>query len=642
MAKHSATDDDANMQGSLDALTRRGFMRLNATLIAASSTTSCSWGTQHEDVREALQLLRAQDLLSLRVALSNIHVQHRYLKPTQLVRTKPGKPATLTFILPGQHIAEAAFVNGDPTALAQLPSSAFIAGPTRLVFQWDDTQDAVELSFSTLLDWAQWRFIPEQSTIEIPAGIALSTYSPLRFEHATTPVVHNARAELWHTRIASADPDATHPSVTIALAPVPPDTQFRLTPSLQNRRSTQGKQAQLRTLLLSAQGGWLDLFGNWEQGPVRRWEHRSAAGRDQRVVVERETGFVYPFGHQAAVIEVTERVVDDARALSGTITQAALLRRRRFIVIKQASVTYAAGNGVFQQITLQQKTTPPLSGYANTADDPYLKPFWIESGDQAFEFDAQCRDWAGHTVFMSLNAVFVADDPQRVEEAHVFYAESDSARRTGQLNGQSTVVAPFDTPRARKTAPSEGDTTLQLLSLRHTAETAPETGRLFDWRTQKMRVRIPALANDLPADVNDGWFSYVNPDPADEAENSGELFAYAEQDDVLIPMSFADKTDRSGGLVTPSINVQGISRRYGPVGDADSVRDGSDTSLGKYFSDDAAILFNIGFGSLSLDFKPTWAPQFYVKVEKAEDEEDKDKDKDKAHETSQTTSCEKS
>ncbi|MEL6870239.1 MAG: hypothetical protein AAFO81_10605 [Pseudomonadota bacterium] len=607
------------------SVSRRGFLRLNAALLGAASTTSCVWRGQPVDARTALQLLRAEDLLSMRVEFGNLRVEHRYLKSSQLVRESAAKPASLTFILPSQHSAEQAFANA--TAIPSLPAAHFAAAPTRLTFVWPRDLQRIDLRVSTLLDWDQWQFDAARSTIEVPAGIVISPNDLVRFRHARQPVTYAGRSELWHTQLSAADPAQTHPVVQIALADSSAATAFALTPSIENRRSVIGKSAQLRTLMLSPMGAWLDLYGGWDTGSMRRWEHRTTAGQDQRVVVEGAVGFLYPFGHRASVIEVTERTLSAATAGRQSRRRAAVLRRRRFIVIKQAEVRYAAGGSALQSIRLQQQVTPPLSGVGDTADDPYAQAFWIESGGAAFTFQADCEDWAGHQISMPLSAMFVADNTTLIESLPEQYAQAEATRRSSVVDGQAIVVAPFAGDAQRKPDRSEGDTTLQVLTLQHGATHNSAGEQPFVWRTAAMHARIPSLANELPPDINLGWFDYLDPD--DNANNVGELFATMTSGTQPIPMSYADKTDRSGGLVTPSIDVTGISRLLGPVGDADSVQSGTETSLKDYFSDDAALLFNIGLGSIEIDFEPAWAPQFYVKVEKAKEEKASDKADDK-------------
>ena len=155
-----------------------------------------------------------------------------------------------------------------------------------------------------------------RSRIELPVGLALSPDPAARWAHATRPVAHNGRIELWHTRLASDGPDIL-PTVSILGPGYTPEVDWETALTDADRQSLIGKSAEARTLILSPMGGWLDVRGRWEAqtaADLSRWEQVATAGQDQRVVVERQEGFLYPFGHRATVLSVTERKVEETPA----------------------------------------------------------------------------------------------------------------------------------------------------------------------------------------------------------------------------------------------------------------------------------------------------------------------------------------
>ena len=69
-------------------------------------------------------------------------------------------------------------------------------------------------------------------------------------------------------------------------------------------------------LMLSSLGAWMDLMGDWnyERFPfplnISQWRHRGTQGRDHYVRVVYE-GFLFPFGHRASLVKITERKFED-------------------------------------------------------------------------------------------------------------------------------------------------------------------------------------------------------------------------------------------------------------------------------------------------------------------------------------------
>ncbi len=571
-------------------LSRRDFIRLNLALLILAGTSSCSWSDATPDERSAFRILRMEDLLSLRFELQNLRIEHRWRKPARLVRMRPGQDAFVSIGFPGQHILEQAFPEGQHTEPIVLPAKSRMARPSRLVFKIPPGRDPIDLTFDALLDWRDWipmlpqanpdgRFAEPSATkpssnsslVELPYGLMLSPNVAARWVHATRPVTHDGRTELWHTRLAPVDP--RQPLTVSIFQPADPaggmaDVETSMT--AEDRGKLAGKTAEARTLILSPMGGWLDVRGQWEKdAPIARWQHKVTAGQDQRVVIQREDGFLYPFGQRAALITVTERKLWRAQ---DDDPQHALLRKRSFVVIKTPAMAYAHGQMALSRMTALDLVTPPLH---NTT--PVDGPFWIETDvDQPFLFRFRARDWAQRRLWLQAPAIFVTESGG-IARAQDLY-QSSASRRTCPLNGQAASVAKFDSAapidKDRWDEPlskprSAGDTTLNLLQIEFAAAAvaAPvDDAPPFSCRTARMQVRVPSLEPYLNDEQNRGWFALVDPDPPD---NLGEIFARAQgAGHERIPMYFDQQADRCGGVAAPSFDVDGLSRVRGPVGDA--------------------------------------------------------------------------
>ncbi len=367
--------------------------------------------------------------------------------------------------------------------------------------------------------------------------------------------------------------------VSIVEPPASPDRLPRFETSLtpQDRADLVGKRAEARTLILSPMGGWLDIHGRWESDPaIARWQHTVTAGQDQRVVIQREDGYLFPFGQRAALLTVSERQIEGS---AGQQVGQARLRKRFFVVIKNAEAQYAHGSMALSRMTAQDLVTPPLHLHG-----PVDGPFWIETGpDELFQFRFVAQDWAGRELLLEAPAIFVTGRGG-IDKAQTLYASSDIARRTTTLNGQSAAIVRFAPTDGGDTTDrwgdplahprSVGDTTVQLLELEfgatRTGSLQPPDAAPFSCHTAGMELRIPSLAPYLSEVLNKGWFDLVDPDSVavDSPRNLGEVFARARVDAARIPMYFDEQADRCGGLAAPSFDADGLSRVHGPVGDA--------------------------------------------------------------------------
>ena len=571
----------------LGNLSRRDFIRFNLALLALAGTASCRWPDDLPDERSTLRLMRAEDLLALTFEWRNLRIQHRGRQPARLVRIRENQEALLIVGFPGQHIFEQAYPGSTASGSIVLPARARIARPSRLVFKLPPERPYINLTFDGLLGWSDWNPVwpeadrkeqtpaaaAEPSRVAMPYGLALSPEDAARWHHATHPVTHDGRTELWHTRLLPQD--SRQPLTVKILQPEPVAgdmTDITTALTERDREALAGRSARARTLILSPMGGWLDVRGRWESGaPSARWQQRVTAGQDQQVVIERQEGFLYPFGQRAALISVTERQLVKVRA---TPSPEALLRQRDFIVIKQPEAAYTHGQMALSRMTALGLVTPPLYDARRRYDDQGV--FWIETGPgQAFPFRFRARDWAERPLFLEAPALFVAD-ADRLPAARALYEQDDNdPRRKAPLHGQAAAVVMFDSAVEGDTdrwgVPLEnprsvGDTTVYLLQIEFagTVRTGPDAGPPFDCRTKRMEVQLPSLEPYLDEADNRGWFTLVDPDPP---ENRGEVFARAWDGDK-IPMYFDRQADRSGGVAAPSFDVDGLSRVRGPVGDA--------------------------------------------------------------------------
>ncbi len=190
-------------------------------------------------------------------------------------------------------------------------------------------------------------------------------------------------------------------------------------------------------LMLTSLGAWLDSSGKWDIAAVRaagmpvfgnvtQWDHRATMGRDQYVKVVK-IGRIFPFGHRAVQITITERRVDPATGL-------AFLGQKAFIEIKEPTRSYA------QEGTLLKRRMPFKSVTFKTLSTPQIEArtvlgisvshgYWIKSVDTGsdFLFKMQAVDWDGVTQTFEMPLIFVHDN-WASNYAPTFTPNNDAAR----------------------------------------------------------------------------------------------------------------------------------------------------------------------------------------------------------------------
>nr|MBA2431248.1 hypothetical protein [Chthoniobacterales bacterium] len=458
----------------------------------------------------SVEVVRPDDLLVVTLDFYNL----------RLIASSGGTPAHVTrhgagdgFIVahfPPQSFAERAFFEAEPGSpgtepLGVSPVPSRIAGRSQLVFRIRDPLLPLEFSLEAILQALTQSSQVVQSTIQAPVGtppvggnanfggtirsqftaieapyrLVLSPSYLSRWEHAFAPVTDaaNKRTELWHTRIsAGAKAGAVwSPDFMGTTAPVPPPDQFPFRMSLNKRyrhqivrlsadRSLGGSaQFELQRLMLSSQGAWLSSHGQWAtELDLIEWRHIMTAGRDQHARVVKE-GYLFPLGHRAVIVTITERKVQrGVRRLEGG--PVAALRQRKLIFVRQPTRTYQHRHVPFRTATVKTLVTPNLDppelsqvapGVADTG-------FWPRVKDEDFLFHVVATDWEGREAEFRAPQMFImkslahgaATAPQFVTYFNGIAATN--ARRACPMNGQKIAFAP---------AQKSGDTTLETAQL---------------------------------------------------------------------------------------------------------------------------------------------------------------------------------
>ena len=365
-------------------------------------------------------------------------------------------------------------------------------------------------------------------------------------------------------------------------------------------------------LMLTALGATVNLGGFWPDGSVMAWRHRAQIGRDAFVRVV-EKGYLYPFGHPASLVTITERIF--ASDSFGDVV--AYLRQRQFVVVRQPVVDLTAvpftsvppslaRQSPFRRIELTTLVSPDLDLSSSAATDvsPALKHpdcFWLVAGGIDVSFGVRALDWAGRTVDFDAPLIFVRGtstvvnpfDPgpgssplgmASVRDAYI--GAANAGRRSRPFAGQTVAFAPAGDP---------GDTDVVADTIAF--DTAGWSGSANDDAPAFVPIVSPEL--DYGADVHLpalnrllGQDIALKTNYADVyilngfgLANPGEIF-------LEIPPAYVQtiKTPpkRVGGVGTPVQDAEVVGRR-GPKGDRTNAKNGTfDPST--LFGDDAKLL----------------------------------------------------
>lgn len=457
-----------------------------------------------------------------------------------------------------------------------------------------------------------------ETAIEAPYRLIVSPSARGGFAHAVRPVAPQGdptRIELWHSRLgvrvegsenghAHVNERDTQQRIVRAIwardldPPAPGDpyqptdeasaqdllAPFRMSLDRRDRgmfvRQTadptlaEPKPVDTRRLYLSALGAWLDLHAAWTKDEIRpyasegepsvlAWDHIAPMGRDQYVRVV-YPGYLFPFGHFAALVKVTERKVPDA------VGPQAHLFQRKFLIVAEPLRVYDQRDLPFKQIRLTPLVTPDiddplLPATPHTAQPFGINPqdlFWPVVGDAKFTFTLDCLDHAGDPVRLQAPLLFVAahlgTPAHKVVTKHMYTQDST-------IDARSQKVA-----ISRPTVP--GDTTLEVESF--TFLGIPGNPGDLSSRPNLVTTRavVPATRHLAPnaepltleyaeAYLNNGF----------DAGNEGQVFARVVGEAAKI---LYESTDRAGGLIAPNLPIEGLSRKLGPVGDVAAIAQG--------------------------------------------------------------------
>jgi hypothetical protein len=392
----------------------------------------------------------------------------------------------------------------------------------------------------------------------------------------------------------------------------------------------------VRRLMLTSQGAWMNILGTWPTDEytgtqyiaenLLTWEHRTTQGRDQYVKIVK-AGRLYPFGHKAAQVTITERKLMEYNG-----RMYAYLLQREFIIVREKVKNYRLSDfpGVprrarqtpLKSVEIKTHATPPIkasAGKITGATDgsgatESFYAYWVRqfepSSNPKFMFDMVVTDWDGNSKELSAPLIFVMEDfaAKKASQGKSILGYVRSAYLADNAIDAKGQVFAYAEPLPSSV---EKDTRhLPTDSLKFTAEilsaTSPElrpNDPLFHPMLSSAKVRLdvaeqitnqsaPATITLAEVYLNNGYagpnskgmaFANVNPKASVVPVTPGFITSL---DDGGLKLPFPGS--QAGGLATPSSVIKGLSAYAGPFGGAvdafaEGFGDGTSFNPGDFF-----------------------------------------------------------
>ncbi len=343
-----------------------------------------------------------------------------------------------------------------------------------------------------------------------------------------------------------------------------------------------------KRLMLTSLGAWMDIQGKWNppdsvpELDIEAWKHQATMGRDHFVKVVYK-GYLFPFGHRASLIKVTERKIQRPNA---TGSKTAYLRQRMYIVVREPEKVYPleaiSWEMPLRRIVLKTEITPMLdvpqnNDVVSNGIGLGQEGFWPHVNSMPFKFHLMAEDWDGRICEFSAPLIFVSkgnaigsdnsvrDSIKSDYQNRKYPNNSQKNMCLCDLSGQKVTYTPIDSGQVMENQVLETDC---ITFSAKTNVSVPAGQPKFVPLIKQAKVKIPALAQlaGSAAEVTGTANGKVDIEWHNAYLSNGfscnqtEVFAQL----VTKPkLSFG--SDKIGGMVKPSMDITGISRSRGPI-----------------------------------------------------------------------------
>jgi hypothetical protein len=240
------------------------------------------------------------------------------------------------------------------------------------------------------------------SSLELPWRLLLALQDKARCRHRSTRGGGSEGVtEMWNTRVLA--PSLSRYSEVFPFASLPLETPFALSTPLRDKvpeiaargRANPGLPVRVDKLILTTCGAWVSGSIRY---PDLDWTHRTAMGRDFYVRLAMR-GVLFPFGHDASVVSVTERTFDGSTKTAG-------LQQIFALLITQPARDYGIDEAPHQrEFPFHRVEIEPVEVIPLDPPPTGARSFWLEHNGSAVMFTIRASSADG-VVPMQLPLIF--------------------------------------------------------------------------------------------------------------------------------------------------------------------------------------------------------------------------------------------
>ncbi len=561
-----------------------------------------------------------------------------------------------------------------PIPLAGLPGQTAAQAPsiraqraTAAMQGVGNYMSAARAGLNFMIDTRPRPIADDATDIEVPYHLHLSPLSTAGFTHASNAVDHGTGLyDLWHTRMGTRIAEWTlseNPEPVRALwaddivlkangdydttvdmgsdwSLLAEDRADIVRLSSFDGTTRYGKYvshpAMARHLRLTALGASMEVEGVWPDhltldSDLVAWKHITSIGRDQYVRVIYE-GFLFPFGHAAALIKVSERKFSqqqDGGRVAGLMQKFFIVVRERVRSFPGDAQPHQGRDFPFVSVEIATRQTADLAKPAQAkglkigagevypqAQDVY-KAFWpklIQAPNTDFTFHIIGTDSMGRRASFDMPLMFVAgslnqeSDVSGAGAANSAIGKIAAAYNTAAADnqhsadmGNALIRFSVDVDKDGKPLGSgESDYHCGNMIIGAATATANLKGPRFYPSMTSAKLEIPAVKNLLGqnvvpsvsyhGDYLDHGFDAPGIPSAPAGNAAHMVFSFKKQ---AVTGVAAAPTDIYGGLVSPATAPDGLSRKLGVLSGAADIASQFKTGAlnpTALFPDDATLL----------------------------------------------------
>ena len=361
------------------------------------------------------------------------------------------------------------------------------------------------------------------------------------------------------------------------------------------------KPVQVNNLMLSTLGAWLDAIVEFKRPELKsvlsdlnmlKWKHIATLARDHYVEVV-YAGNMYPFGHEAALVRITERKPKNGYAANW---------QRYFVAITEEEKKYNPVNKEnkhnafpFSTIKIVTAATPTIktptkfTGTIGGNDDHQFVP--TMPNDNPFLFKLVGYDYDGGDVSFEMPLVFVSTNVS-LTDAQSFHEDNIKKLNTAyNKNAINTVSLRNQKLALARSTGKPGETHYETASIVFNGLLDKNEPPGFVPTTASLDIFASAVENIT------GQRKAIKVQLEDD-RNAGGVIARLHAASSKLTVNFNGSGNKTGGSLSPNFSITGLSKSYGVI--SGKLEDAKNKLMdpSQFFNTDAKLFGIIPLGDI--------------------------------------------